>query len=226
MIEVILDVSANTFKNDIEYFKRMVDEIIKIDSKKYKIIFKTQLFSPESEVAKINKCLNPATFTGMYTYCKGKEYQLTSSVFDKFSLDFLLLHDIPFVKIACRPEMYFLIGRIPREIQVYISQDLRDGVNSIPYYGNEEILDCIPEYPAHINDYKKIFKFGRPFLNISDHTQGTELFNKFIEYHNDLQIEDNKMKSIFEMHYVLEREKDNPDSGPFAKTINELKEIL
>ena len=31
---------------------------------------------------------------------------------------------------------------------------------------------------------------------------------------------------IFEMHYVLEHDKDNPDAGAFAKTIKDLKEIL
>jgi len=222
MIEIVLDVSANTFKNDVNYFKRMVDEIKKIDSKEYKITFKTQLFEPTSKAAEVNECLLHDTFIEMHRYCNQSGYQLTSSVFDLYSLKFLLEFNIPFVKIACRPETYFLLGFIPRKIHVYISTDCRKNCSDFPYYGNEHLLECIPEYPASEEDYlKHSFQKGRWELNISDHTPGMYLFKKFVDY--------KKMEEgtyIFEMHYVLERDAKNPDAGLFAKTIDELRGML
>ena len=168
MIQIVLDVSANTFKNDINYFENMVKQIDAIDSNRYNIVFKTQLFSKDSEAAKVNKLLHPRIYEKMNLICEEYGYSLTSSVFDRESLIFLLqfIEYIPFIKIACRPDLYHLLSNIPDDIPVYVSVDCRESIPDITFktlLTNKEIrlLKCIPEYPANTKEYiKNIFGDG------------------------------------------------------------------
>jgi sialic acid synthase SpsE len=208
--EIILDISANTFKNSFNYAKQMMDEIKTIDTGKHHVIFKTQLFKS----APPNIPLEHSVFDSMYHYGKSLGYQVTSSVFDKESLDFLLQYDVPMIKIANNRKLDYLIGEIPRKIPVYVSFD---GIypDCFLKYENIKYLACISKYPATIEDYElmcgKIINKNQ-LKNISDHTIGLELFKKY-------------QPKIWECHYALE-DSTGLDAGLFAKRPNELKEIL
>ena len=244
MAEIILDVAPNTFKNDLYYFDKMVKFIKKIDTNKYDIIFKTQMFGGLSEAAKVNIRLDNSLLKEMNIICEGYGYKFTSSVFDYYSLVCLLGagFPVPFVKLACRPELYYLSAHIPRGIPIYMSVDTRkfSSVNAL----NQEIeilakrrkmilrdqgiegakfLLCVPEYPCKESDYQ----FNLFNRSISDHTEGLKLFDR---WENDNAFVDeltrNQSNCCFEMHYVLDRDQSNPDAGSFAKTISELSLIL
>lgn len=203
MSQIILDISANTFKNDMDYAKRMINEVYRIDSKKHEVIFKTQLFEKAGE----NIVLDHNIFDKLYRYCESLGYKLTSSVFDLPSLKFLLNYDIPFVKIANNRKLDWLIGEVQRKIEVYVSRSIGDDIDTT----KAVILCGVSKYPASIGDYK----FNRDNLEeaISDHTTNWDLFNKY-------------EPEIYECHYVLEHDENNLDGGLFARTIDQLKEVL
>ena len=216
MAQVILDFgSGNTCKNDVAYIKRMIDALVAIDTHKHEVVIKWQLFKepPASGGGSLGGKDIPLTheaFTAAYEYAKEKGYRCTSSVFDKESLAFLLGFDVPFVKIACRPDLYWLAGEIERKIPVYISADMRPGPDSAERRKwlmlSTEILSCVPKYPADIRDYSWDTAF-------SDHVEGLGLWKAY-------------KPDIWEKHFCLERDPSNPDSGPFAITPEELREIL
>lgn len=224
MDEIILDVAPNTFRNDIEYFSKMVSEIKKIDTGKYKIIFKTQMFSPKSTAAEINLPFDVSLIRMCWNICQAAGYQFTSSVFDYPSLHILLdaCIPIPFIKLACRENLYHLGGFVPRNIPVYVSvkENTRSReVSSWLLRKRDKTLLCVPEYPAARTGYG----IGLDSTNISDHTEGLSLFDDW-QSQNETRSLDEDL--CFEMHYVLERKASNPDAGPFAKTISELSLIL
>jgi sialic acid synthase SpsE len=112
MSKIILDFgSGNSCKNDKRIAKGMYDELKKVDTGKHEIVCKWQLF----EKAGNNIPLYPDVFEYAYDYGTSLGYPVTSSVFDKNSLDFLLDFDSCFVKIANRKELYSLIGYVPRK---------------------------------------------------------------------------------------------------------------
>ncbi len=244
MAEIILDVAPNTFKNDLDYFEEMVNAIRKIDTEKYDIIFKTQMFGSNSEAAKVNLRLANSILKEMNTICEECGYKFTSSVFDYYSLVCLLGagFPVPFVKFACRPELYYLSNFIPHGVPIYMSIDTRkyQSVNSLNQeieilvkrrkmilldheIDSDKFLLCVPEYPCKESDYQ----FNLFNRSISDHTEGLKLFDR---WENDNAFVDeltrNQSKCCFEMHYILDRDQSNPDAGPFAKTISELSLIL
>ena len=112
---------------------------------------------------------------------------------------------VPFIKIACRPELYKLAPDCG--VPVYGSYyDFEPGVYV------DTCLACVPKYPALLVDYEERFTPGQ-LKTVSDHTVGWRLFNKY-------------RPDIIEKHFVLERDENNPDSGPFAVTPKELEAIL
>lgn len=202
MAKIILDLgSANTCKNDHGIIEEMIYAIKSIDSGKHEVILKWQLF----QSAPPNVPLSHEAFEYAYRVGRSLGYKTTSSVFDKESLDFLLKFDIPFVKIACRPELYKLAPDIG--VPVYGSYyDFEPGV----YVAT--CLACVPKYPALMTDYESRF-CPEQLKRVSDHTVGWRLFNKY-------------RPEIIEKHFVLERDEFNPDSGPFAVTPTGLEGIL
>lgn len=222
--EIILDFgSGNTCKNDKEIIKEMIDNLKKIDSGKFEIIIKWQLFKTAGE----NIPLNQNLFVFAIRYAKEKGYKTTASVFDVDSLNFLLgfKDDIPFIKIANNENYYSLIDLIPRGIPVYCS--IKTWINRLIYrmngndneynyrklrnYSNLYFFCCISKYPAEIKDYEVEF-CNFPMTYISDHTIDFSLFNKY---------KPNKI----EWHYKLQNST-GLDAGEFSRTPDQLKEIL
>lgn len=198
---IILDFgSGNSCKNDKEYVKRMIDGLYEVDTKKKKVIIKWQLFKEAGD----NIPLKQDIFDFAYNYAKEKGYETTASVFDIDSLQFLLKYNIPFIKIANNKELYYLSLEVPRIIPIFLSYTY----NKPKIYNCTEFI-CISEYPAPINKYLETFD---NFLYISDHTINFDLYK-------------NKKPLIVEWHYKLENTT-GLDSGPFARTPEQLKVIL
>ena len=215
MAKIILDISANTHKNNWDYLKKMLNELQKVDTGKHEIIIKHQLFKEAGQ----NIPLEHELFYYAYDYAKELGYKTTSSVFDKKSLDFLLKFDVPFVKIANNRKLDWLIGEIPRKIPVYVScgnykeyDNANNGFNLIR-------MACISKYPASIKDYENNFIYGSDYEGeyiqygiISDHTINFDLWHKY-------------KPRIIEWHYGLE-DSTGLDAGPFMRTPTMLAEVL
>jgi sialic acid synthase SpsE len=223
---IILDFgSANTCQNDTKYIKRMYDELKAVDTRKHEVIVKWQLFEKAGE----NKPLLPECFEYAYEYGTKLGYKVTSSVFDKNSLDFLLRFDPCFVKIANNRNLDWLIGCVPRKVPVVVSAKNLAERCSLNLLGADTILACVSKYPATKTDYEDTFcatfnwpsdyKTLRGFIKakfckhgISDHTTNWDLFNKY-------------KPEILEVHYKLS-DSTGLDAGPFARTPEQLAEVL
>lgn len=193
--------SGNTCQNDRLKVMDMIDAVAEVDSGKYEVILKWQLF----ESAPPNIPLSDAVFEFAYIEARRAGYKTTASVFDMYSLDYLLTFNIPFVKIACREQLYDLALSCPVPTYVSVPGEEEKSWVKAAYH-----LNCVPKYPATIADYEDRFADLR---FVSDHTPGWELLRKY-------------EPEIIEKHFVLERDPDNPDAGPFAVTPDELAEIL
>ena len=202
-MQIILDVgSGNSLGSDPRYTESVVNAIKEVDSGKHEVILKAQLFQDQPP----NKPLRQLVFDRLYDYGAQVGYKVTASVFDIPSLKFLLNYEAPFIKIACRPDLYWLMGEVPRKVPLYVSYAGNPGATQ--WGEGVTWLFCIPHYPARKEDYL----IARPTI-LSDHTEGLDLFKEL-------------KPTIWEKHFVLEREADNPDAGPFAIGLAELKEIL
>ena len=210
---LILDVGSGNSLPDMDTVHELLAAIKEVDSGKHTIILKAQIFEDVPPNKPILKCV----FSQLHKYGNENRYKVTASVFDIPSLKYLLDYDIPFVKIACRTDLYWLIGEVPRKIPVYVSIADERGYGAIQGYSNTTWLFCVPKYPALLFDYEAVPSWapGFPLSHawISDHTEGWALYHK---YHPE----------VLEKHIVLERSPDNPDSGPFAITPSDLKEIM
>ena len=206
---IILDFgSGNTCKNDPDYIIRMVDELDAVDSRKHEVIIKWQLF--DRQVGE-NEVLPAWAFSHAYNYAATKGYKTTASVFDKEALKFLLGFDIPFVKLANRPDLYWLAGEVPENIPVYYSVGDRFAEQDLGE-GQDELLYCVSKYPATVSDYEDTFPAGGLCYAISDHTTDFTLYHKY-------------KPVIYECHYKLNNST-GPDSGEFARTPEQLGEVL
>ena len=206
---IILDFgSANTHKNDITYLKRMIDELVAVDTRKHEVVIKHQLFKD----APPNIPLHWRVFDFAYWYAEQQGYQTTSSVNDIESLRYLLRYDVPFVKIANKPELYWLAGEVPRKVPVYISGGPDMYANFEWDCWGDIPLACVSEYPSTPEMYNE--KFGAMLSRgrISDHT-------------TDFQLWYQHQPVTYEVHYKLS-DSTGPDAGPFSRTASQLSEIL
>jgi len=222
MSKIILDFgSGNTCRNDKTYIKRMYDELKAVDRGNHNIVVKWQLFEQAGE----NIPLTHECFQYAYKYGRSIGYQVTSSIFDKPSLDFLLTFKVPFIKIANNRKLDRLIGEIPRKIPIYLSCGTSEDVAS--YYaamqlGEEcgEVLLCVSQYPASMEEYEKTFPeyFSTDVYNdsivdnVSDHTANFDLWYRY-------------QPEIIEWHYKLS-DSTGLDAGMFARMPEQLAEIL
>lgn len=210
MAQIILDMgSGNTCKNSVAYAKRMIDCVAAIDNHKHEVILKWQL---EEKDPPGQMRLKHEVFDAAYQHAKEKGYRTTSSVFDLSSLEFLLRYDVPFIKIACNPDLYWLADKIHAlsNKRIYISMVYSEP-SDVRLLPRDVVLRCVPKYPAKIEDYRIPLKWNR--LNISDHTPALELWRM-------------TKPAIIEKHFILERADDNPDSGPFAIDPKQFQEMI
>jgi sialic acid synthase SpsE len=202
---IILDFgSGNTCKNNYKIIAEMIDELAKVDTERVSII-KWQLFLSAGD----NIPLKQGSFDFAYSYAQTYGFKTTSSVFDQTSLDFLLNYKVPFIKIANKPTLYKeLIPKIPNHISVVASWNKRN----LMEYMNVKPLCCISKYPAKFEDYEDEFNPEDLIKGISDHTTDFRLYKKY-------------RPEVYEVHFKLYTNT-GLDTGPFAKTPAQLKEIL
>jgi sialic acid synthase SpsE len=198
----ILDMgSGNTCQNDTRIIERMIREIAEIDKGVNKVILKWQLFNS----APPNIPLTHESFKYAYDLAERLCFETTSSVFDLDSMRYLMQFNVPFVKIANRPDLYELEKH--STVPVYISTS-QSGL----HIDNAVMMACVSKYPADIEDYEKAFNY-KDMEVVSDHTVGWGLTHKYFP-------------RIIEKHYVHERLPNNPDAGLFAVTQIELDEVI
>ncbi len=207
---IIADLSGgNLCKNDKGRIKEMIDVLAGID--KYGLmVLKWQLF----EKAGNNIPLEKECFEYAYRYAAHKGFRTAASVFDYNSLQYLIEFSkkftiIEFVKIACRANLYYLGGEVPRKIPLVVS------VPAPKHLANYDasFLCCVPEYPATMEQYEENFSAELLRQGISDHTENWELYDKY-------------RPEVYEFHFCLEHDEDNPDAGPFARTPVEIANFL
>jgi sialic acid synthase SpsE len=202
MSQIVLDMgSGNTCQNDKIIIEKMIRAVADADTGKHEIILKWQLF--ESAIPNIP--LTYKSFEYAYKLAMNLCLKTTASVFDISSMRFLMGFNVPFVKIACREELYYLSKY--STVPVYIST--ANGAIELPDCIK---LACVPKYPATIEEYESHFT-KKELRRISDHTVGWRMFNKY-------------RPEIIEKHFVHVREPGNPDAGPFAVVPSGLKDIL
>jgi len=209
MAKIILDISANTHKNNWDYLKKMLDELKAVDTGKHIITIKHQLFKEAGQNIPLDKTI----FDLAYVYAEQLGYKTTASVFDKESLDFLLQFDVPFIKIANNRALDYLIGEIPRKVPTYVSYGSSVDKNFISKLNIIPLL-CISNYPANIEDYEKTFTNDllHEYYGFSDHTTNFGLWYRY-------------QPRIIEMHYGLD-DSTGLDAGPFMRTPAMLAEVL
>ena len=202
---IILDTgSGNGHGNDIEYQKELIDSVIPL-AEKHDVVLKYQLFNS----APPNKPLKRDVFRYAYEYAEEIGINVTASVFDADSLRFLQVFEVPFIKIANNPSLH------------YLARQIHDTTLIISYPSTAEMgkrknvhpLCCVSRYPAQMIEYEKNFTSYWLTQGISDHTEGFNLYHKY-------------QPEIWEKHYVLKHDKNNPDAGKFAIIPNDLKELI
>lgn len=204
-MKFILDFgSGNTCRNNKITIKKMIDDLCEIDKKKNEIIIKWQLFKKAGE----NIPLAVESFDYAFDYASKKGYETTASIFDEESLLFLLNYKIPFIKIANNPKFYYLGGKIPNSIDLYVSTK-----KALDLKRCYKQFACISKYPATLLDYESNFNMNE-MQNISDHTSDFSLFEKYFK----------TIKKI-EWHYKL-KDSVGLDAGEFARTPEALETII
>lgn len=214
---IILDFgSGSTCRNDKAIVKRMIDELAKVDAHRATVYIKWQLFS--SVPAPVPP-LDHDVYAYAVNYALEHDYLTSASVFDEIQLEYLLRFrgiSLPFIKIACRPEKYRLITKMPYEIPIYVS--VEGGLWS-EYLKREhpervdwlKFLYCVPEYPAKQETYERLFG-DLLHYGISDHSP-------------DLRLYEDYTPRVYERHYKL-ADSTGLDAGSHASTPEQLKAIL
>ena len=193
--------SGNTCRNDIGIVREMIDAVAGVDSGKHDVILKWQLF----ESAPPNEPLLWRTFAYAYGYAWERGFCTTASVFDRRSLLFLRRFEIPFIKIANRPNLRYLTCE---DVPYYVSYSGSGLISCV-----DVAMACVSEYPADIRTYQERFTGDELRWAVSDHTVGWDLYHLY-------------NPKVIEKHFVLKHDSDNPDGGPFAVTPAQLAEVL
>ena len=215
---IILDFgNGSEHGNDLKYIKKMIDKVIKLRAKTDKeLIVKFQIWDHGNKLIDERlKSTDIQIFNEAFYYGKDNGLKVTSSVFDKWSLQFVKQYDPRFIKIACIPELYYLTNDENSKFVV-----------SVPNYewANYFRLVSIPtmyairKYPAFELDYIHLietlpeFDILDPAANISDHTSNFSLYKKY-------------QPNIYECHVCLEKKEGIFDNS-FVRKLDDLKEIL
>ena len=147
-------------------------------------------------------------FKHAYDYAKNLGYKSTASVFDEESLKYLLTFDVPFVKIANNRKLDYLSSLIPRGVKIIRSVSTIEEYKKTKIYNCDNLI-CVSNYPAKKSEYPS---YLNGLDNLSDHTPNWDLYNEYLP-------------NIYECHFKLE-DSTGLDSGEFARTPEQLKEII
>lgn len=219
-MKIILDLgSGETCKNETHQVRKMIEAIDKVDNRKHEIILKWQLFREWGELIPLHEGI----FTYAYLEAEKRGYVCTASVFDTESAKFLKIFPVPFVKLACVPEVYNSMPIVlidfgwwekPIVLSIPDQDEYRRLANVPEYKYNVKFLCCVRAYPADVLDY--FYTFG-DFLptGISDHTDHTKGFELVEQYKPE----------IYETHFCLD-EQTGPDTGVHALRPAQLAELL
>ena len=163
-------------------------------------------------------------FAVAYLYAKWHGYKTSASVFSKDDLYYLQDNfEVPFIKIANRPELYKLIKYVSEEIPIVVSIHNTYMIDILQAKYPERpliFLMCISKYPQNYTEQMLLKTeyeswFGHNLdIGISDHTGTVELFKEY----------DPRWA---EYHFVLEQGMGNDPYGTaFCITPDDLREIL
>ncbi len=165
-------------KNDKSIVKMMIDEAVKHVPEHINLIFKWQLYTFIKTYVEVIP-LKHEVFEYAHEYAASLGYQTTASAFDADSLFYLQQFKIPFVKLACKTNLYdfrknlwSLNGDYKAVVSVENKQDFATMATNGP------VLCCVPKYPATISEYENTFGELLHY-SISDHTVGLDLYNKY-----------------------------------------------
>ncbi len=193
--------SGNSCRNSIDYAFRMIKAVVDLNLPD--VVIKWQLFKHEGD----NVPLSLEVFERAFKYAATWGIRTTASVFDKDSLDYLLTFPVPFIKLANKINSQILISDIPDDVPVIISTDKPDYKSARKL---TDIIYTVSKYPAEEKDYDK---FGDKLKQgLSDHTTSWQLYQK---WHPE----------IYECHFVLEHDKNNPDGGSFSRLPEDFKNM-
>ena len=206
---IILDFgSGETCKNDKTYVEAMIEGLAEVDSHSQEVYIKWQLFDETLGL----EPLKWSVYLHAVEYAQKYDYSTFASVFDVKQLDFLLTTTPPFVKIAARPKLYWLIKKIPWPMPIILSVPDKLGWNH--YHGTENITEtlcCIAQYPARVEDYFN--EYGDHLADaVSDHTTDFTLYHRY-------------KPRVWERHFCLP-DSTGPDAGAFVVRPADLREIL
>ena len=224
---VVLDVGSGASLPNKKVAEKVVREIDRLNSRCHRVILKPQLFEniPPNKALELDVFDHFAALVG-----EAEGLELACSVFDESSLKTALRHDLAHIKIACREDLYWLAGKVPREVPLHVSFDFRKAVDQprwpppllpmskpsgVPSPRHVDVwLICVPEYPAEVSEYV-VPRRTNGFESYSDHTVGLDLFES-----RDIL--------VWEKHFVMKRDDpSNPDSlGGFAITPEDLPRVL
>ena len=208
---VVLDIGSGASLPTKKEAEKVVSMVASLNSRRHRVILKPQLFKNIPP----NKELSHEVYEHLVALCQAEGLELAASVFDEASLHVALTYGVAHIKIACRPDLYWLAGKVPREVPVHVSWDCRGQEPTLPKV--DVRLACVPSYPAEWTDYNQDSRYmeSGEWSAISDHAVGLTLWEKCDP-------------EVWEKHFVLEpNNPDNPDSmGGFAMDPDQLREAL
>ena len=181
-------------KNDKNTVKMMIDKAIENKPDNMDMVFKWQLYTKIKTIVEVI-ALKHEIFEYAYEYAQSLGFESAASVFDRENLKYIKQFNVPFVKIACktnlydfRKDMWALIGQEEYDYDRHIIS-VENNYDYDYMHNIGRLLCCVPKYPARLKEYEI---FGdRLFSGISDHTTGLVLYNKY-------------KPKIYEKHYYVD----------------------
>jgi sialic acid synthase SpsE len=205
---IILDMGAgDAHHNDIEYIKEIMAEL------PAGVVVKFQLFKDIPGLTP----MTPSVFMKAQVFGQERGIDVTASAFCSESLELITkLVKVPFVKIACRPELYPMIDEIPLTLPVVVSIDSHPQLMAVATEHMQHpiaYMCCVPKYPATMDEYWDNFTHAMLGRGVSDHTIGLELFQdhkpQLYERHLDYQGPDEEWSvTTDDVHWMLAKQRE------------------
>jgi sialic acid synthase SpsE len=216
---LILDLgSGETCQNDTKTMCRMVDAVADLKRHGLNILLKWQLFeSVPAGVAPLDREL----YSHAVRYADHRGLMTAASVFDLPSLRYAAAFDPPWVKIACRPNLYWMHIYTDKPVLMSV-ESAHDFAEWAVKLGDRcaGLLCCVPAYPAPIGSYERFGHLLR--YGISDHTEPTH-FGDSGGYRADMA--QRWRPAIYECHFAL-HDSTGPDAGEFSRRPEDVQAVI